>query len=597
MNFKDLQFSLGKLTNEAYSHLARKNPLQKQDTKTLSQWIFEERNELYVMRMLAYHHSETNKAMEAWIREECSGEKAKENKDLEDIGNKLLILLRKQTEIEEAYAAKYQQYRRAIKAIREREDRLTDIREKKRALQGRIGTLNRSNSKSPKLREFTRELKSLEKDTHDIEMEMSDFKRFALREAFYLRFNAMHEMAEKQAIIAGFGKYIVDLVDIEPTPAGEEHRRPYDKGQQAAQILADALMALETWEPAEGLERPTLAEGLATTGDESSISLPPHGEDEGGASSSSSAAAAAAGGLATTTAASSSSPAPELPPRENNSKAAEAASERAAAIGATTGDLKTGDEKDIDYDQLDLYGPPPAYTATEEDVPYSPMNSDEPPVIDPTIANKHPLAHDRPHTPVTLTDNASPAPEQQQPEDETPSAPVMETRPSQDKYLDESEEENAQQLQPPSRASSVPQHVLGLAYSQSPQPVHQELQQQQQQPSGYGSPQQQQPSMSQPAGPWRYPTGSMYSQASTAPNYYQHNYSQLYRQVSRHQRQAPPQIPYAQFQQQYQQRQRVDAGGFRIPPPPQPTSTSSSSRYPTADEEKQSLAQRYNSTQ
>lgn len=83
MNFKDLQFSLGKLTNEAYSHLARKNPLQKQDTKTLSQWIFEERNELYVMRMLAYHHSETNKAMEAWIREECSGEKAKENKDLE----------------------------------------------------------------------------------------------------------------------------------------------------------------------------------------------------------------------------------------------------------------------------------------------------------------------------------------------------------------------------------------------------------------------------------------------------------------------------------------------------------------------------------
>lgn len=475
---------------------------------------------------------------------------------------------------------------------------MTDIREKKRALQGRIGTLNRSNSKSPKLREFTRELKSLEKDTHDIEMEMSDFKRFALREAFYLRFNAMHEMAEKQAIIAGFGKYIVDLVDIEPTPAGEEHRRPYDKGQQAAQILADALMALETWEPAEGLERPTLAEGLATTGDESSISLPPHGEDEGGASSSSSAAAAAAGGLATTTAASSSSPAPELPPRENNSKAAEAASERAAAIGATTGDLKTGDEKDIDYDQLDLYGPPPAYTATEEDVPYSPMNSDEPPVIDPTIANKHPLAHDRPHTPVTLTDNASPAPEQQQPEDETPSAPVMETRPSQDKYLDESEEENAQQLQPPSRASSVPQHVLGLAYSQSPQPVHQELQQQQQQqPSGYGSPQQQQPSMSQPAGPWRYPTGSMYSQASTAPNYYQHNYSQLYRQVSRHQRQAPPQIPYAQFQQQYQQRQRVDAGGFRIPPPPQPTSTSSSSRYPTADEEKQSLAQRYNSTQ
>ncbi|KAI7847643.1 Eisosome component PIL1-domain-containing protein [Circinella umbellata] len=605
MNFKDLQFSIGKLTTGAYSHLAKKNPLQKQDTKALSSWIFEERNALYLMRMNGHQHNESNQAFNQWLKDEVN-ENATNNKDLEDIGDKLLRLLTKQNEVEEAYAAKYQQYRRAIKAIREREDRLSDIREKKRALHGRIGTLKRSNNtKSPKLKEFTKELESLERDTHDTEMEMSDFKRFALQEAFYLRFNAMHEMAEKLSIIAGFGKYIVDLIDIEPTPHGQANRKTYDKGSEAAQILADALVALDGWQPGEGEERPTLAANNPGGADDASTIMGDDFDDD------ITKGKGRAGGMATSTtlenvessdSANSDNkklPAPALPPRPLD-KEAEAAAEAAgnnnnnnnmSHIAHTTGDVKTNDEptNELNLENLDLYGPPPAYSATQDDGLHSPRNSYEPVQLS--------------DAPVPETIPAQPSTSITQSQAQ-PSAPPMEMRTSQDKYLDESEQEQQQQQQQPyggnSPANPVHQRLLSASsqlggFSQSPQPMHQEQVLQQQQQYGY---QQQYPAQS----PWLHP-GSMsstWSQSTAQPaDFYHTNYNQLYRQISRTQRHAPAQIPYSQFQQQYnnQRQQRVDAGGFRIPSSQQPilnTTPSSHQRYSTADEEKQALSERYN---
>jgi DNA repair ATPase RecN len=102
--------------------------------------------------------------------------------------------------------AKYQKYRHALKSIRERENSMTEVREKKKALLARIAALEKSNPKSSKVKEFQHELASLANDTRDREADIADFKRFALREAFYLRFNAMAEYAEKTALLAGFGK-------------------------------------------------------------------------------------------------------------------------------------------------------------------------------------------------------------------------------------------------------------------------------------------------------------------------------------------------------------------------------------------------------
>lgn len=83
MNFKDLQFSIGKFKADVSSQLAKNNPLQKQDTKTLSLWIFQERNDLASMRTMAYERSETNKALKQWVKEEVDEEKRENGRDLE----------------------------------------------------------------------------------------------------------------------------------------------------------------------------------------------------------------------------------------------------------------------------------------------------------------------------------------------------------------------------------------------------------------------------------------------------------------------------------------------------------------------------------
>lgn len=55
---------------------------------------------------------------------------------------------------------------------------------------------------------------------------MDNFKRIAVREAFYLLLNGMHEMASKTDVLSSFGKYIVDELDVTPVKDGDE-RQPY----------------------------------------------------------------------------------------------------------------------------------------------------------------------------------------------------------------------------------------------------------------------------------------------------------------------------------------------------------------------------------
>ncbi|KAI9338049.1 hypothetical protein BD770DRAFT_331567 [Pilaira anomala] len=107
MTLKNLQFSYNKFKTDVQSQIARSNPMQKQDTKALSMWIFQERSDLATMRTMAYQRKETVKALKDWIKEEVEEESVENGRDLEDIvGDKLTRLLEKQIEIEQEYASK-----------------------------------------------------------------------------------------------------------------------------------------------------------------------------------------------------------------------------------------------------------------------------------------------------------------------------------------------------------------------------------------------------------------------------------------------------------------------------------------------------------
>ncbi|RUS34715.1 Eisosome component PIL1-domain-containing protein, partial [Jimgerdemannia flammicorona] len=123
----------------------------------------------------------------------------------------------------------------------------------------RIQNLQKTSPRSTKLKEFQHELVALDHETQEQETELADFKRFALREAFYIQFNALFEVAEKTAILAGFGRYIIDEIDVTPTVMGGK-RPEYKGGRQTAQVLADALEAVNGWHAPELDERPTLTQ-------------------------------------------------------------------------------------------------------------------------------------------------------------------------------------------------------------------------------------------------------------------------------------------------------------------------------------------------
>lgn len=129
--------------------------------------------------------------------------------------------------------------------MREKEVELADLREKKQSIQDRINHLSKSNSSSKKIPELQKELELLQLGTK--ETEAREYKRFIMKESFYLRFNALQEYAEKTAIVAGYGKYIVDLLDA------QNHA-----SSNCDMILKDALLTVDAWKPKD--ERKTLTE-------------------------------------------------------------------------------------------------------------------------------------------------------------------------------------------------------------------------------------------------------------------------------------------------------------------------------------------------
>ncbi|ORZ12243.1 Eisosome component PIL1-domain-containing protein [Absidia repens] len=604
MNFKDLQYSIGRLTTDVRGQLARNNPLQKQDTKALSMWIFNERNNLATMRTLAYQQSETNKVFQQWTKEELLNDKDENGRDIEDIGDKLVKLLEKQTEIEQQYAAKHQQYRHAIKSIRDREDRLSDIREKKRTLSSRITNLTNSSPKSPKLRELQKELNSLDRDTHDIELEMGDFKRFALKEAFYLRFNAMNEYAEKTAIIAGFGKYIVDLLDIAPTPATEPTRRPYEKGIDAAMIFADAMNALDDWQPDEGDERPTIASNTnkyqgTTASTDHGNSVTDDGKGKGKDRMESEETTGTTSDIqqpneiivaSSTQVEDPPQSPPELPPRSPvPSTPAVPGGYTSDAIALVTSDHKSSQDQEIEQDlnQLNLYDtPPPAYEDTrQQDNSSSPRNSYEPVVVQ---GAKDPI----PDT-------------EESPNPSLPPAPATEhARPIAHEDKEQVDEEHAFQSPYQPHQGIPPTPSTPQFYQQSPQPIHQ-MQPSPHQPHimyHHQSPHHHHSTMMSTMSydssmNWNIPG----AYGGVEPKYHHGQYQQLYDQLTERQQHGPVQRPYAEFQQQYCRPaypSGQDAGGFRIPSAsstssPSPAAAQGTAPHLSADEEKRQLAEKF----
>lgn len=85
---------------------------------------------------------------------------------------------------------------------------------------------------SPKIVVLEQELVRAEAESLVAEAQLSNITREKLKAAFTYQFDALREHCEKLAIIAGYGKHLLELVDDTPVTPGET--RPAYDGYEAS---------------------------------------------------------------------------------------------------------------------------------------------------------------------------------------------------------------------------------------------------------------------------------------------------------------------------------------------------------------------------
>lgn len=97
----------------------------------------------------------------------------------------------------------------------------------KQKITDQIAQLKYKEPNSPKIVVLEQELVRAEAESLVAEAQLSNITREKLKAAFTYQFDAMREHCEKLAIIAGYGKHLLELIDDTPVTPGET-RQAYD---------------------------------------------------------------------------------------------------------------------------------------------------------------------------------------------------------------------------------------------------------------------------------------------------------------------------------------------------------------------------------
>ncbi|KAI9494036.1 Eisosome component PIL1-domain-containing protein [Zychaea mexicana] len=178
--------------------------------------------------------------------------------DLTDVTSKLgeLLILFSSTMTE--FSSSYDQYCDTMKTMADKESTLLSDREKRARL---IEAIERHEQEHPggvdKLMQLKEQLAKVESKTLPAETGLGNYQRIAMREAMYLLLNGMDEMASKMDMIASFGKYIVDELDVTPIEPGQG-RPEYSGSERTATVVKDVKRAVDFWKPDGAKLRRTL---------------------------------------------------------------------------------------------------------------------------------------------------------------------------------------------------------------------------------------------------------------------------------------------------------------------------------------------------
>ena len=219
-------------------------------SRKLSQFIKMEKNFMRAVEVTSRERKDVAKQLSAW------GEDNED--DISDVTDKLGVLIYEIGELEDQYIDKYDQYRITLKSIRDIEGSVQPSRDRKQKITDEIAHLKYKDPQSPKIPVLEQELVRAEAESLVAEAQLSNITREQLKAAFNYQFDATRELAEKYALIAGYGKALLELLDDSAVTPGET-RPAYDGYEASKQIIIDAENALASWTFDSAVVRPTLS--------------------------------------------------------------------------------------------------------------------------------------------------------------------------------------------------------------------------------------------------------------------------------------------------------------------------------------------------
>jgi len=219
-------------------------------SRKLASLVKMEKNVMRSIELVARERREVAKQLSFW------GEEGDD--DVSDVTDRLGVLIYEIGELEDQFIDKYDQYRITLKSVRNIEASVQPSRDRKQKITDQIAHLKYKEPNSPKIVVLEQELVRAEAESLVAEAQLSNITREKIKAAFNYQFDALREHSEKLALIAGYGKALLELLDDSPVTPGET-RAAYDGYEASKQIIIDAENSLATWTLDQATVKPTLS--------------------------------------------------------------------------------------------------------------------------------------------------------------------------------------------------------------------------------------------------------------------------------------------------------------------------------------------------
>ncbi|KAF9914200.1 hypothetical protein BX616_008757 [Lobosporangium transversale] len=208
--------------------------------KNINKWLGELKNIDASLKVLDKEITTSAKLISGWG---CN-----EGDDLADVCQRMTQLMEEVGLIHQAYSIQHTAYRKQIKSLKVHEMALDDNRKKKQDLTNQITKHQKSSKENPiKLMELQTALERVSAELLSQELELLQFKRITIRDAFNAQFDSMIEFGEKMALIAGYGRQITNVIDVGPQEANKATL--YNGAEYTAAAISQVRIAVTSWQP------------------------------------------------------------------------------------------------------------------------------------------------------------------------------------------------------------------------------------------------------------------------------------------------------------------------------------------------------------